>query len=312
MKCLHLSDLHGDLPALNAVKEYALKRNDLEFITITGDILGECLTDYQGERLKNAAEYIINRVRTAKDINFTDLLTHLSSSPDVPRAIKEAAEEYGGLINIFIDNAEKQYLKTINLLKQFPQHMLTIPGNGDSIKYFDLFGEYDLHKKSTSIEGIKFAGYGGVNFISKNVPQEAFIDFSEKDLDKFLCEEDADIVLTHVGAKGIQDKGDENKSYGNWAVLAYARAQEPSVIMHGHIHADMGIGKDRYAKTIFINSGNLGYYPTDQSKGTFYEIDADNKGVHLAIPYRIISGQVVEDKTADRIKDSELIKIVRV
>jgi len=316
MKGLHISDVHNDRVALNAVKDHAIRRNDLEFIAITGDFLGPYLSIYEGGKIKNSFEFIVEHIapylNPDEPVSFNEVLEQILKSSSFPIDFKQAAEEYVSLINKFEANAENQYSDLINILEQFPQNVLTIPGNWDSPSYFKFFEAYDIHRKNTRINGVKFAGYGGANMGPSRVPNVAVMNFDEKKLDKFLSKEDPDVALTHMPAEGIQDMADEETSFGCCRVLTYARGREPSAVLSGHAHSDIGIGKDDFIKTVFVNAGNLGFYEESLGKGYFYEIDVDNKGVYSTIPCKVVSGQVIINEEADILENEILTKKTRV
>lgn len=298
MKLLHLSDIHGDLVALSTIKNYALKRHDLEVIVFSGDGLGECLNRSQIEIKQAAYSFIESRVQTSEPLSFENVLYHLLTSEEAPADIKKAAKDYVKVVREFDKNAEKQYSELVDIFKRFPQQVLTVPGNWDSPVYFKFFEEFDIHNKSKEINKIKFAGYGGDNWIPVCVPETRTIGLSERELHDFLIQEDPDVAVTHVPPKSLQDEGG---NMGNWANLCYIRTESPILSLCGHAHESRGIGKERHQETIVINPGNLGHYDGALNKGTFYEIELNKKGVISAIPYIILGGEIIRDENADSI-----------
>lgn len=306
MKLLDISDVHGDLPVLESVKNHAQKREDLELIVCSGDYLGECLSFEEGKKEKAAFEFINDFIRKHVQVNgkanFNGILNFILTNEEVPEGAKQAARDNIELVKKFDENAKEQYKKISEIFKQFPQQILTVPGNWDSPHYFKFFQEYDIHGKSKEIAGIKFAGYGGANMIPVFVPYVRFINFDEETLHDFLTEEDPDVVLTHVAPFGLQDKGSERDHDGSWAYLNYIGRESPILCLVGHSHDARGISKDKDVLTHVINPGNLGKYEGSPNSGTFYEIELSKEGIISAVPYKIVNKEIIrEDEYVDSI-----------
>lgn len=301
MKLLHITDIHGDLEALNSAKNYAQKRNDLELILCSGDYIGECLNKRDVEKMQAAVNFIRSNIRINEPVPFAYVLQHILKE-EAPEGLKKAANDYIEIVKEFDENAEEQYRKVIDVFKQFPQQVLTVPGNWDSPHYFKFFEEYDIHGKSKEIAGIKFAGYGSANMLPVFLPYVRFIDFSEEELYDFLTEEDSDVVVSHIAPFGLQDKGSERDHDGSWAYLDYIGRESPILCLVGHSHEARGISKDKDVNTFVINPGNLGHYEGSPNSGTFYEIELSKQGIISAVPYKILGEEAIrEDEYVDSI-----------
>lgn len=307
MKILHISDIHGDIPALTTVKDYAAKKKDLDLIVCSGDHLGQCLSAEEGRNEHTAfsfvQDFIANnlRVEGEGDITFSDILREILTREEVPKPVKSAATAHVELVKKFDENAEKQYEEIADIFEQFPQRVLTVPGNWDSLHYFKFLQKYDIHGETREVGGIKFSGYGSANMIPIYLPYARYINYSGDELHDFLVDEDPDVAVTHVAPRKLQDKGSIRDHDGDAMYLAYVRAEAPMLCLVGHSHEARGIGKDKYQGTYVINSGNLGKYEGSPSSKTFYEIELTPKGIVSAIPYKILSGEVMRDKFVDSI-----------
>jgi len=298
MKGLHISDVHGDQVALATVRNFANEKKDLEFVVLSGDYAGRCLEDEQIKEEKLSYNFIKSRVKTGEYVPFEAILQHLLSEEEVPEELKKAAGDYKEVLSYFDDRIKSQYKGMKDILNQFEQSVLTIPGNWDTRHYFEYFKDFDIHNKSRVIDGMKFSGYGGNNWVPVVMPEIRHMGISEKELHDFLVKEDPDVAVVHTPPIGLQD--DEN-ARGSFANLAYIRAEAPMLFLCGHAHNGYGIGKDSYQSTLIVNSGNLGAYPGSKNQGTFYEIDIGEKGVNKIIPYKIFAGEVLRDEETDSV-----------
>jgi Icc-related predicted phosphoesterase len=316
MKGLHLSDVHNDYVSLARLRNWAKERSDLEFMAFTGDILHPIL-DFEEAAKENYAfgmisDFINNniKIKEGQEPDLAAILGAVYSHEKTPKEIKEAIEYHISVTNEFDKNAIEQYMNMVEIFKQFPQKVFTIPGNCDSPVYFQIFRDFDIHGEAREINGIKFAGFGGDSRVGGLMPALRAIPFSEKLLHDFLVKEDPDIAMTHSPPFGIHDEVSDEDNWGKWATLAYMRAQAPSLLLCGHVHERRGIGKEDYQGTLVVNSGNLGHYRQTKSFGTFYEIDIDTKtkAVNYIIPYRVFAGEIMRDEDGDYVESGILYK----
>lgn len=295
MKILHITDIHGDMPALQGAVELA-KQKDLEVICVTGDILGQVMPREQVHQSYSAFQVLYDFMRKFQmQGEFSNLLAELKFLPSTPPEITRAALAYSNIENQFIHHAEQQYSKSREILRQFPGHVLAVPGNWDTTAFFDYFGDFgdnkhSAHLKSWEIKGIKFAGYGGAPERAGAVPPSLDIQVSAEELYGFIMQEEPNIVLTHIPPFSLCDrtprKNDVTPTAANFAALACLRTVTPDLWLCGHMHQGMGYVNDRYSKTFVINSGNLGKYNGEKTTGiaSLIELDA-NKFVTSFTPY---------------------------
>ncbi|MEM4230493.1 MAG: metallophosphoesterase [Candidatus Pacearchaeota archaeon] len=287
MKLLHISDIHGDLDSLNTVADFARKRNDLEVIVCTGDLLGQCLPEEKVRLMLQAHNDILKRVyineRPIQNVfEFKEVLSFLLQRGD------KAAEVYRAIEQEFEKNAEIQYSTIREVLAKFPQKVLTIPGNWDSQQYFYHFEEFDIHKKIREVGEVEFGGYGVDLATPTFLPLTKIIPYSEDELYNFLVENIPEVAVTHTPPRGILDQTLQGNK-GSWAVLAYLRNPEESsnLFLCGHCHESFGVIKPKGLRTLVINSGNLGKYKDCSHQRSFIEINYENGKEISILPYEI-------------------------
>ncbi len=313
MKILHISDIHGDLNALNTVRKFCEERKDLEVLVCSGDLLGQCLAEKQAKVMRYSFNLIIDNVtadgRKMQNVTeFKEVLEKIKASYNTPEgintpeSIKKAIEDYTGSEQEFNKNAEAQYRALANVFSQFPQTIFTIPGNWDSKAYFDYFGKYNIHEVPREIDGIEFIGYGSGLDIPTTLPPTKKIPYSDIEMYNTLVDQVPEVAVTHVPPIGILDKGESRKHYGSWANFAYIRNPDESsdLLLCGHVHGAAGAIRPNGLRTLVVNAGNLGEYPDSPSKGSFVEIDYKNAENISAKPYVIAEdGSVCEIKAKE-------------
>jgi Icc-related predicted phosphoesterase len=307
MKILHISDIHGDLNALNTVRKFCEERKDLEVLVCSGDLLGQCLTEKQANVMGYSFNLITDNVtidgrKIQNIIDFKEVLDRIKTSCNTPEGIKKAIEDYTGSEQEFNRNAEAQYGALASVFSQFPQTIFAIPGNWDSKAYFDYFGKYNIHEVPRQINGIEFIGYGGDSAVPTTLPPTKRIPYSDIEMYNTLVKQVPEVAVTHVPPIGILDKGEGRKHYGSWANFAYIRNPDESsdLLLCGHVHGAAGAVRPNGLRTLVVNAGSLGEYPDSPSKGSFVEIDYKNAENISAKPYMIAEdGSVCEIKAKE-------------
>ncbi len=285
MRILHISDIHGDEQALEQTISFANKEG-LELICCTGDVLGECipyLNVLKSHRIFNELYHYMKETQMNGEID--EIIAQLSESSDVPKLIKTAASDYSAFVSLFDKNSAQQYNRIQALLQEFPGAILMIPGNWDSLSFFDYFNKFSENKTSAHLSSFEIneliiAGYGGVSGLESVVPLTREIQTCSEDLYNFLLAKKPNIVLTHTPPYGlcdrIQDSSDSvTSTSANFASLAFLRTLAPDLWLCGHKHEGIGTIRDSYSGTQVVNSGNLGRYLDSPQFGTFSVIDID-------------------------------------
>lgn len=141
----------------------------------------------------------------------------------------------------------------IGTLKRFEKDLYFIPGNCDPLDMPEKAGEvcHNVHNKAFSINGVKFAAYGGSNPTIFHTPFEVEEDVIESDLDK-ICD-GIDILMTHAPSMGVLDEIPSRLHVGSTAIKNIVERYKPKVALSGHIHEAIGIVK--IGDTLFMNPG---------------------------------------------------------
>jgi hypothetical protein len=146
--------------------------------------------------------------------------------------------------------------KALDLFDKFNQRILAVPGNCDHesiIKVIEDSKATDIHKKSISIEGIRFIGIGGSNPTPFCTPFELQECDFEENTKRMLEDVKADemlVTLTHTPPFGVLDMvGDSH--VGCKALNAFL--DKADLMVCGHIHEARGIEKS--GKTVIVNPG---------------------------------------------------------
>lgn len=300
MKISQISDIHGDLEKLVAYKNHITKSKP-DVVVCTGDLIGPTLTPGEAQQMQYAHGWL--RTKFQADVPLKVLLQYLEQEDGVPDGAKEAIKDYRDLELKSDKNAREQCDKILGIFSQFPQPLLTIPGNWDpKNQYFEWFEEFDIHKKTREIGGVEFTGYGGADVIPISLPPTRAVEYSEEELYNLFTQQIPEIAVTHVPPKGILDRTLEKKYQGSWAGLAYIRNPDESSDLYlcGHVHEVTEAKRPVGLRTLVVNPGNLGEYGDTPEKGRFAEIDYNGPAEPTRVRFYRINdnGEVSELNTA--------------
>nr|WP_321498152.1 metallophosphoesterase [uncultured Methanolobus sp.] len=146
--------------------------------------------------------------------------------------------------------------KALDLFDKFSQKILAVPGNCDNesiLKVIERSKATDLHKRSISVEGVRFIGIGGSNPTPFCTPFELQECDFEENISRMLEDVKADeilVTLTHTPPNGVLDMvGDMH--VGCKALNVFL--DKADLMVCGHIHEARGV--ERSGKTIIVNPG---------------------------------------------------------
>ncbi|WP_338011379.1 metallophosphoesterase family protein [Methanolobus vulcani] len=146
--------------------------------------------------------------------------------------------------------------KALDLFDKFSSKILAVPGNCDHesiIKVIEDSKATNLHKRSISIDGIRFIGMGGSNPTPFCTPFEIQECDFEENISRMLEDVKADevlVTLTHTPPFSILDMvGDMH--VGCKALNVFL--DKADLMICGHIHEARGVEKS--GKTIIVNPG---------------------------------------------------------
>jgi Icc-related predicted phosphoesterase len=320
-RILHFADVHGDKETLEQVVKYTQEHKDnIDVVTFSGDMLGICLPVEKGQQVNAAYSFLRNfinqHVEGAEDVPLDKVLGQVRLHPKCPDEVQKAIQVYEDINDSFEENAEKQYKDLASLFEDVPQEKFAVPGNWDSQQFFDYFGRYCVHKNKGYIEDesvgdnkISIAGFGEAPEGVVVIPGKQTIGFNEREMFDFLTEQDPDIALTHVPPYGFLN---DVKNGGNTALLAYMSRESPELILCGHCHKARGTKIDKLSRTVVVNPGNLGRYPSvekhEPNYGTFALIGYEKDGKIEVRHYSLNDGEFqpeAEQQESEEQKDGE-------
>ncbi|ETA66637.1 MAG: uncharacterized protein PWQ51_713 [Methanolobus sp.] len=146
--------------------------------------------------------------------------------------------------------------KALELFEKFSQQILAVPGNCDNqsiIKVIEKSKATNLHKRSISIDSVRFIGMGGSNPTPFCTPFEIEECDFEDNVNSMLEEVKADevlVTLTHTPPFGVLDMvGDTN--VGCKALNIFL--ERADLMVCGHIHEARGV--EKAGKTTIVNPG---------------------------------------------------------
>jgi len=285
MKALYTADMHGDLQALEIVRDYAQDKRNIEAVINSGDLISPIFNDKEMENLGDAT-YVLSQVRAQNRINATleNLAKNIAQKLDSPEELRGASKFYIDSLSKTRESTNEQYEKIKKIFDSFNLPVLTIPGNWDTTNIDDYLAQENLHlKHKKEINGVTFGGYGASYERMMGVlPQELEINFSEKELYNFLKEQDPDIALIHCPPYRMHDADNNGNPSGTLGALAYLLDEKPSLVLSGHSHL-LGIDckGNNCSSTVILNAGNLGRYLANTGRhngnfGTFVEFELEN------------------------------------
>jgi Icc-related predicted phosphoesterase len=149
----------------------------------------------------------------------------------------------------------------ILILQQIKAPTILVPGNGETTDELrQACSGWDsahvLHGNGVTVGGIPFFGLGG------GVPVTPFgswsYDFTEQEALALLSDCPArGVLVSHSPPKGVVDVSSDGKHLGSTAVRDTVIAQNPSLVVCGHIHPSAG-QQGMLGETTILNAGPNG------------------------------------------------------
>lgn len=280
IKILHFSDLHNGYEQLKALMKYATGKKDIDLITCSGDIIGQCINGEQAQQAYVDLETMINdsntEIKPAKDLE--DAIKICSKSSNIK--IREAAVRYKSLENKFDETSLGHYKQIFEELNKTKKPFTTVGGNWDNPKtYFEVFRDVSIQNRIGELNGLKVAGYGGSDYVPKLMPPSRFMPYDDAKFGKFLNEIKADILISHMPPKGLLGGKD---NVGSQALSDYINKYHPKLVLCGHSHK---CGYKKINGTTIVNPGNLGKYYNQKHYGTFAEIEIEIDGDKVLVTH---------------------------
>ncbi len=191
------------------------------------------------------------KILAAGDIHGdTDLAKELAE-----RATKEKVD----LVVLCGDLTEFEQ-STDNIVGQFKQKVLLIPGNHESMATADFLAErYDaknLHGYSVKMEDIGFFGCGSANIGLFQISENEIMDLLKKG-HKYVKSCRKKIMVTHVHPSGTIMEKLSNFIPGSTGVKKAVEDLKPDILFCSHVHEAEGV-EEIIGNTRVINVGRRG------------------------------------------------------
>jgi uncharacterized protein len=280
MRILHFTDSHEDNRAVAGTLRFATSEG-IEVVAATGDFLGPCLSNTEAGAMVDAVRFITSRTNFGP-FELGKVIGPLKTQAGVPEDLKQAANVYSILEEIFDKKAKEVYTGLQGLFESFPGQVVLVPGNWDSSKYRENLALWDMHTVFRNVKGVKFAGYGWARGLPSQMSPTRFVPFteaSERELLDFLAKQDPGVALLHSPPYGKLDRitkpnGVGSEHLGSLGGLAYALQECPPLVLCGHVHENLGYEKiGGEIATYVVNSGSLN--TQRNGAGTFSVIDIE-------------------------------------
>lgn len=155
----------------------------------------------------------------------------------------EGIEENSPQLAILCGDISSSLEEVVDFLNELKIKAFVVPGNMDPMEMDEAINKSratNLNRKRIKFNDKYFIGYGGTNFG----------EFQGK----------ADVVVTHVPPKGLQDRVVFGMHIGNKSLRNFIEETEPKLLICGHVHEDPGYTD--FHGTIVLNCsvGKKGFY----------------------------------------------------
>ena len=150
----------------------------------------------------------------------------------------------------------------ISILQQIEAPSILVPGNNETTDELRRASSkwksaHVLHGTGVTVDGMTFFGLGG------GVPVTPFgswsYDFTEQEALALLSEfPDKGVLVSHSPPKGVVDVSSDGKNLGSTAVRDTVIAQNPWLVVCGHIHPSAG-QQGMLGETTVVNAGPHGF-----------------------------------------------------
>lgn len=290
MKIVYLTDIHDALRELRVV----LHSTQADLYLLSGDILYKAF--YQEEKIYQFVclqeeFWAFARERDLDWVPF-DIAADILRFPDRygSEDLIIKAAEYRLLYNKAARTMKEKYNLIEEIIRKYGNaECRVLPGNYDLDLRYTALASRDLHHKSMTFQGIKFAGYGGAPIATPGIPQKLAVAYHEKsengklfsEPEDFFNEVEPEVLVLHQPAYGFFDTIPGQGHVGSLGVRNYIDNHSPALVLSGHVHEDYGIIVKRNG-TVLLNPSNFGGVDSLmgwQKGGTFAEIYLEDKRV---------------------------------
>lgn len=237
MKTVHITDVHEDFDAVKVVADYAQALGAR--IVLSGDM-----------NLKGYTRSDLDAYKTTRD------------RAQLRKAVLNGTGEVYSTFKSILDGSGVPYM--------------VLPGNYDSSAVETVFGEHNLDRKTQTVSGIKYLGFGGGQQTPMHIAylEDIFNDgsliarFDEDELSLLLRKEQPTVAVTHQPPEGFLDYTVFRQHWGTPVLTQYLIEASPKLVLVGHVHESGPMGNNakgykgiaKVGDTVLVNSGNLGRF----------------------------------------------------
>jgi Icc-related predicted phosphoesterase len=287
MKIIYLTDIHDALKELRVL----LSTTEADLYLLSGDILYKAFYDddkvYEFVCLQEDFWNLAKNLKR-KIVPF-DLATDILRFPENyenDEVLQTKATEYRQLFEKATKNMKEKYALIEDLIHKFSHaESVMLPGNYDIDLRYTALRDRDMHHHAKTINGLKFAGYGGAPIATSGIPEKLAVGYHEKTQDgqlysepqDFFEEQQPDIMLIHNPAYGFFDQIPGLGHVGSLGIRNYLDQHSPRLVLSGHVHEDYGVALRN--GTILLNPSNFGGVDSPygwQAGGAYAEIYMEN------------------------------------
>ncbi len=287
MKVIYLTDIHDDLKDLR----FVIQNTEADIYIISGDLIYKAF--FTEEKLYGFLELqdVFYKYIARHELDYMpyELALEVLSSPEkFDKQMAIDAAEYRILFQQAATNMKEKYQTIKELLEKYARaHTILLPGNYDmDLQYTPLY-QYDLHKKETEIDNVRFAGYGGAPIVTPGIPEMLAVVFHEEnekgkvtsEAKDFFTSTHPDVLVIHNPAYGTLDRLPSYGHCGSFGIRDYIDDNSPSLVLSGHVHEDYGLLKT--SNTYCLNPSNFGGVDTPsgfEPGGYFSEFEMSKNG----------------------------------
>lgn len=263
MKVVFASDIHESYK--NLKKLFSLTRADLYIIA--GDLLYSAFSSWDlASRFTDLQQRIyswgLSHGVTGTRYDMAHTALESCKTPPEQRAM---AMEFLRLTVFAQASMQKKYDRIARIFRESGHPaILTIPGNYDMDLAGTALAPWNLHLQTRTIDGVKFAGYGGSPVFTPGIPDNLRVAYNERisggraesEPEDFFTSVDPDVIVVHQPPYGYLDTIPTYGSIGSIGVRNFVENGNAALVLSGHMHEDWGAVF--HDGQVFMNPSNFG------------------------------------------------------
>jgi uncharacterized protein len=293
------TDIHH---AFKSVEDL-LARTEADITIFAGDLVSRAFFRYETAwRFMELQQLLEGHRGTAgKETSLYETALHIRETAQ-EQTLRDHAREYVKLAGRAEYFLRKSYDRLETIFRQFPHRdIYVLPGNYDmDLRNTSLRGR-NLHLKTITRDGWRFAGYGGARVRTSGMPDHLQVYFREEVTSKetrsealsFFREVSPDILVLHEPPYGSFDLVPGTGHTGSLGIRKYLDEHPVRIVFSGHYHENWG-GQCR-GGTCYFNPSNFGKtegISRPRPGGYFLDLILDEQGPQVGTLRRIEKEQV--------------------